>query len=476
MREKEIDPGNRFDAVVVGAGLAGLSAARALHEAGRSVLVLEGRDRIGGRVYSRPLLGTHYIYNVGAASIAPEWHLNIAAEIKRYNLQLNDSAYALDSYTACLGLGRYFSPISKWRFSILLWRSRKKWVAPMARLTPAMPLALLFFLGVPLRFGNEIKILAKYLLSKSRRIKTFAGFDQPGLAEFDIPFEEAISSLGLSTGVRDFTFAAMSQILAGSPKNITLLNALQIIAMLDSNPLAFFAWDRDFVGGNRSLPYAIAQDVPNIRLNAAVKSILQNADGVRVVLRDGTVFSGNRCVVACPLATWHMIDFSPALSSAKQEVANPLRWPARRAIAIVENLAHNSFGFGYGKGGGIFSYAVAEQISPELSIVDMVALPGAIDFNDLKGVETALQRYYPGVRVIRVDDPKWPDQEFTQQAWNINYAPGQLTRNAALAAKFEGKLHFCNSDLATGWIGWQDGALEAGKRAGAECVDALLSR
>src|SRR5262245_66520386 len=50
-------PGAVHDVVVVGAGLAGLTAARELVAAGRSVLVLEARDRVGGRVVSREIGG-----------------------------------------------------------------------------------------------------------------------------------------------------------------------------------------------------------------------------------------------------------------------------------------------------------------------------------------------------------------------------------------------------------------------------------
>src|SRR5262249_21132841 len=77
-----------FDVIVVGAGFAGLTAARELGLRGASVLVLEARDRIGGRTWTTERLGREL--ELGGTWV--HWAQPLVwAEIQRYGLALSQS-------------------------------------------------------------------------------------------------------------------------------------------------------------------------------------------------------------------------------------------------------------------------------------------------------------------------------------------------------------------------------------------------
>lgn len=79
-------PSERVDVVVVGAGLSGLQAAVDLQKAGLSVKVLEARDRVGGKTWSKPVHGS--ICDVGAAWINDTNQSKMFALAQRYGLDL----------------------------------------------------------------------------------------------------------------------------------------------------------------------------------------------------------------------------------------------------------------------------------------------------------------------------------------------------------------------------------------------------
>ena len=78
----------QIETVVVGAGLAGLCAARDLLDDGRQVVLLEARDRVGGRTYSVPFEAAGLTVDLGAEWVDPDQHKTMMHELARYGIDL----------------------------------------------------------------------------------------------------------------------------------------------------------------------------------------------------------------------------------------------------------------------------------------------------------------------------------------------------------------------------------------------------
>lgn len=76
------------DVVIIGAGLAGLSAAHDITRAGLSCIVLEARDRVGGKTWSQSINGSNAVVDVGAAWINDTNQSRVYALAKRYGAEL----------------------------------------------------------------------------------------------------------------------------------------------------------------------------------------------------------------------------------------------------------------------------------------------------------------------------------------------------------------------------------------------------
>ncbi len=85
-----------------------------------------------------------------------------------------------------------------------------------------------------------------------------------------------------------------------------------------------------------------------------------------------------------------------------------------------------------------------------------------------------MQRFAPDARIVATDAHDWNADEFSQGTW-MAYRPGQLTRFHSAFQETEGRLAFAGSDLALGWAGWMDGAVETGARAAAQVEEMLTA-
>ncbi len=85
---------------------------------------------------------------------------------------------------------------------------------------------------------------------------------------------------------------------------------------------------------------------------------------------------------------------------------------------------------------------------------------------DLAGVQRDLDAILPGYQAVAATSHDWFADEFSRGTWAI-HRPGWYEHHHAAMQRPEGRLRLAGSDLADGWSGFIDGAIESGLRAGA---------
>ena len=201
MRETE-----RYDVVVIGAGFAGLVAARDLLEAGHNVVVLEARDRAGGRTYSSTFPGTDVVIDLGAEWFDPQRHHYMAAEVDRYGARFVEA----DKGGA-----------NRWYLDGRLGEGDE-------------PDSLVDM--------DELEEVLDRLKADVAPVVFAKGFDQVNTAELDIPFSEYLAKLDAPPAVADLLRAQSYTLTGALPEEFSALMYLREIAGFDNDPAySFFA-------------------------------------------------------------------------------------------------------------------------------------------------------------------------------------------------------------------------------------------
>jgi monoamine oxidase len=170
-------------------------------------------------------------------------------------------------------------------------------------------------------------------------------------------------------------------------------------------------------------------------------------------------------VVAVPLNVLGAIEFEPALSEGKQE-AIALGQASRgvkvflraRGADVLENAIRPGHPFGY--------------LDTELLLGDGTQLQIGFgidsercDPGDLAAMQRALDEILPGYELVAATAHDWLGDEYARGTWAI-HRPGWYTRHHAEMRRPEGPVLLAGSDLANGWSGFIDGAIESGLQAG----------
>lgn len=431
-----------YDAIVIGAGFAGLTAARDLAKAGKRVLIVEARDRIGGRTWYRQFADTDFFIEMGGNWLDPDKNTSLMAEVDRYGIELSQSPQAENHVSILDGvLSHDACPITD-------------------------------------DDRRDLDRAAKTMLAEVKRIDSARAADEQDLADLDVPLGEYLDGFGLSTRLRELMGAWIRQESGCHESQISALHLMTWIPNLDYDVLAIGGTPTHrFASGTIDILQKMLDDSgAEIRLSTPVASVTQSAEQVEVRTADGEVLRARGAVIAIPLNCLPDIEFEPALSPEKAagaEIGQP--GAAKKLWALVTDLPPKILGIGeHDAPIDVFftDYPAAETGLGGDLIVGFSTQERPLDILDRDEVEEALRLYVPEAGVVKVDGYDWLSDPYSKGTWCASPA-GLLSRYASALESTEGRLVFAGSDIAHAFRGWIEGAVATGGIAARRLSDLL---
>lgn len=449
------------DFVIVGAGLAGITAARELVSRGRSVVVLEARDRVGGRLLNHSL-GAGVVTEVGGEYIGPTQD-RIAALAQ---------AVGVDT----------FSTYNDGSNLLLLDGKISRYPATGLPTDPAVASDIIRFIGT--------------IDSLSKTIPVDAPWTAPRADEFDSQtFETFLNAQHLGPGTRALTGSATKSVLGAEPRDLSLLYVLWYAACAGnaSTPGSFArlittnggAQESRFVGGSQRVAIEAARSLGDrVVLSSPVRRIAQTDRGVTVTSDKVTVTAG-RVIVAIPPAVSAFIEWSPLLPSRRAQL---LQRAPQGSLLKAEAIYDRPFWRDATLSGQVIADAGLARITFDNSppsgtpgiLFGFVGGTEAREWNDATPSsrrDTFLKQLaqFFGPQTLKPTDfveKNWSDEEWTRGCPVAFMPTGVLTDFGTAIRQPVGRIHWAGTETATYWSGYMDGAVSSGERVATEVINA----
>jgi monoamine oxidase len=459
--------GRRADVVVVGAGLAGLTAARQIERAGRSVIVLEARERVGGRVWNHDL-GNGHVSERGGTFAGPTQDrilaLAAAEGIKTF------PTYDTGNYVYIAADG-----------------SRLTW--PGNGLTGTAP-------PEPTLLTELAKSVAAFD-SLSRQVPVGAPWTAPQAAEWDAQtLQSWYEANGYSPSFQAFSGLFTRPAFGAEARELSLLFLLFFVASSgnERNPGTFErnsdtrggAQESRFVGGSQLIPIKVAARLGRrVVLGAPVRRVSQSRATVTVV-SDRMTVRAKRAIVAVPPTLAGRIDYQPLLPAQRDQLTQRLSQGTLTKVGVVYDRP-------FWRDAGLTGFALSVNglVSATFDDSPPGGVPGVL-FGFVGGdrarayaamgktarrgqVLKELAQFFgnAALRPRSFFETLWTAEEWTRGCPVGIAGPGTLLAYGRALRAPVGRLHWAGTETSDYWNGYMDGAVRSGERAAREVLAEL---
>lgn len=445
-----------YDAIVVGAGYAGLTATRELIKAGKKVILLEARNRVGGRVHTQHFDDGSYV-DLGAAWVGPT----------------QDKIYALAKE---FGVATF--PTYDEGKSTLFFNNKLK---HYKGIIPPLPIGALLSLDMAIKRMNKL----------SKTVDLQNPWNTPNAAYYDSLTLAAWMDKQMSFKTAKVMFKlAAEAIWAADPNEISMLHALFYTKSggdLDTlMNVKAGAQEERLVGGASQPALRMAETFKeHIRLNSIVRSISQEGNVV-TVKGDGFELSGSKVIVALPPVLAGRIHYAPLMPANREQLTQRMPmgnvWktyafydkPFWREEGLNGLSATND---GYvtvtfdnspkdGSKGIMMGFVLGNQAK---------AFAGLTPEERKESVLNTFARFFgeKARNPTQYLDHSWAEEEFTRGCYAGLMPTGAWTSVGKALREPVGNIHWAGTETSDIWNGYIDGAIRSGERVANEILSLL---
>ncbi|XP_059994151.1 amine oxidase [flavin-containing] A [Lagenorhynchus albirostris] len=460
-QEKANRAGRMFDVVVIGGGISGLSAAKLLAEHEVNVLVLEARDRVGGRTYTVRNQHVDYV-DVGGAYVGPTQNriLRLSKELglETYKVNVNER---LVQYVK----GRTY---------------------PFRGAFPPVwnPIAYL-----------DYNNLWRTMDNMGKEIPADAPWEAPHAEEWDkMTMKDLIEKICWTKTARQFASLFVNINVTSEPHEVSALWFLWYVKQCGGTTRIFSitngGQERKFVGGSGQVSERIMHLLGDrVKLRCPVTYVDQSGDNIMIETLNHQLYECRYVISAVPPTLTAKIHFRPELPSERNQLIQRLPMGA-----IIKCMMYYKEAF-WKKKDYCGCMIIEDEEAPISITLDDTkpdgSLPAIMGFilarkaDRLAKVHKELRKRkicelyakvlgsQEALQPVHYEEKNWCEEQYSGGCYTAYFPPGIMTQYGRVIRQPVGRIYFAGTETATQWSGYMEGAVEAGERAAREVLNAL---